>query len=265
MCISQSAGIKCDHLLLSALWRLFEEKLKYKAVSSLLCHFYRFYLPLISVCSLNSQKCWYLLKPHIRSKCRKNSTALLRQICDLGFIGYLGTPIPKWTSLVAQLVKNLPAVQETWVWFLGWEDSLENGMATHSSILAWRIPWTEEPGGLQSIGLQRVRWVKRQRMNLRLKKKKRWWINLSSKTKRLWWKRVKSAAEGPLCQTTKAGPTHTLGGATQVAGVCLKGPGGCCRACPGLAWLCAASPARPGESPSLQSSSAPSFIKWWDE
>ena len=59
-------------------------------------------------------------------------------------------------SLVAQLVKNLPAMQETWVQSLGWEDPLEEGMATHSNILDWRIPWTEEPGGLQSIGSQRV-------------------------------------------------------------------------------------------------------------
>ena len=57
---------------------------------------------------------------------------------------------------VAQSVKNLPAVQETWVRSLGWEDPLEEGMATHSSTLAWRIPWTEEPGGLQSMGSQRV-------------------------------------------------------------------------------------------------------------
>ena len=53
-------------------------------------------------------------------------------------------------------VKNLPAVQETRVQSLGWEDPLETGMAAHSSILAWRIPGTEEPGGLQSTGLQRV-------------------------------------------------------------------------------------------------------------
>ena len=51
-------------------------------------------------------------------------------------------------SFVAQSVKNLPAVQETWVPPLGWEDPLEKGMATHSSILAWKIPWTEELGGL---------------------------------------------------------------------------------------------------------------------
>ena len=55
------------------------------------------------------------------------------------------------------MVKNPPAVQETWVQSLGWEDPLEKGTAIHSSILAWRIPWTEEPGRLQSIGSQRVR------------------------------------------------------------------------------------------------------------
>ena len=60
-------------------------------------------------------------------------------------------------SLVAQTVKNLPAMQETWVQSLGQEDPLEKGMATHSSILAWRILWTEEPSGLQSMGSQRVR------------------------------------------------------------------------------------------------------------
>ena len=54
-------------------------------------------------------------------------------------------------------VKNLPAVQETRVLSLGWEDPLEKGMTIHSSTLAWRIPWTEEPGGLQSTGSQRVR------------------------------------------------------------------------------------------------------------
>ena len=59
---------------------------------------------------------------------------------------------------IAQSVKNLPAMQETQVPFLGQEDPLEKEMAIHSSILAWRIPWTEEPGGLQSMGLQRVRY-----------------------------------------------------------------------------------------------------------
>ena len=59
-------------------------------------------------------------------------------------------------SLVAQSVKDLPAVQETWVPSLGWEDLLEKEIANHPSILAWKISWTEEPGGLQSMGSQRV-------------------------------------------------------------------------------------------------------------
>ena len=58
---------------------------------------------------------------------------------------------------MAQTVKDLAPVRETWIRSLGREDPLEEKMATHSSILAWRIPWTEEPGGLQSMGLQRVR------------------------------------------------------------------------------------------------------------
>ena len=62
----------------------------------------------------------------------------------------------KRLSLVTQMVKNLPAMREIQVRSLGWEDPLEEGIATHSSILAWRIPWTEEPGELQSMGSQRV-------------------------------------------------------------------------------------------------------------
>ena len=69
----------------------------------------------------------------------------------------IGYPLQySWASLVAQTGKNQPAMLETWVRSLGQEDALEEGMATHSSILAWRIPWTEEPGGLQSMGSQRV-------------------------------------------------------------------------------------------------------------
>ena len=70
-----------------------------------------------------------------------------------------GTGYPlqySWASLVAQLVKNLLAMWETCIRSLGWEDPLEEGMVTHSSILAWRIPWTKEPGGLQSMGSQRA-------------------------------------------------------------------------------------------------------------
>ena len=61
-----------------------------------------------------------------------------------------------YLSPVTQTVKNPPAVQETWVQSLGWEDPLKKGMTTHSSIPAWIIPWREEPGGLQSMGSQRV-------------------------------------------------------------------------------------------------------------
>ena len=65
--------------------------------------------------------------------------------------------MPLWASLVAQMVKGLPAMQETQVQFLGQEDPLEKEMATHSSMPAWRIPWSEEPDRLRSLGSQRVR------------------------------------------------------------------------------------------------------------
>ena len=68
----------------------------------------------------------------------------------------LSGPLLKGTSLVAQMVKNMPAMQEIWVQLLGREDPLEKGMATHCSILVWRIPWTEEPDGLQPMGPPRV-------------------------------------------------------------------------------------------------------------
>ena len=73
---------------------------------------------------------------------------------------FLGLRPCLWLFLVtpvAQMVQNPPAMQETQVWSLGWEDPLEKEMATHSSSLAWEIPWTEEPGRLLSIGSQRVR------------------------------------------------------------------------------------------------------------
>ena len=69
----------------------------------------------------------------------------------------IGYPLQySWASLVAQMVKNLPAMRETWVRSLDWEDPLEEEIVTHSSILSWKIPWTEEPAGLQSKGSQRV-------------------------------------------------------------------------------------------------------------
>ena len=70
----------------------------------------------------------------------------------------IGYPLQySWISLVAQMVMNPPTMWETWVWSLGKEDPLEKGMATQSSILAWRIPWSEEPGRLQSMGSQKSR------------------------------------------------------------------------------------------------------------
>ena len=97
-----------------------------------------------------------------------DSSAGKESTCNAGSLGSIpgsgrstgegiGYPLQySWASLVVELVKNLPAMQETWVQSLGLEDPLEKGKAIHSSILAWRIPWTEEPGRLQSMGLQRV-------------------------------------------------------------------------------------------------------------
>ena len=85
---------------------------------------------------------WFHTKFRIVLFIWKNSTEILMEIM-LNL---------HWFLPVAQTVKNLPAMWETWVWSLGQEDSLEKGTATHSSILAWEFPWTEEPGGLQSMG-----------------------------------------------------------------------------------------------------------------
>ena len=76
--------------------------------------------------------------------------------CTVQTYVILGIIIFNWISLLAQMVKKLPAMQETLVSSLGWEDPLEKGMATHSNILVRRISWTEGPSGLQSMGLQRV-------------------------------------------------------------------------------------------------------------
>ena len=72
----------------------------------------------------------------------------------MGSLPVTAAAAAKWASLVAQTVKHPPAMQETRVQSLGQEDPVEKEMATHSSILAWKIPWTEEPGGLQSMGWQ---------------------------------------------------------------------------------------------------------------
>ena len=78
------------------------------------------------------------------------------RLCSLERHGHLCITSRKGTSLVAQMVKRLPTMQETRVRSLSQEEPLEKDMATHSRTLAWRIPWTDEPGGLQSMGLQRV-------------------------------------------------------------------------------------------------------------
>ena len=74
----------------------------------------------------------------------------------MDLLGFTFVCSRSWTFLVIQTVKNLPAMQETGVQSLGQEDALGKGMATHSSVLVWRVPWTEKPGRLQSIGWQRV-------------------------------------------------------------------------------------------------------------
>ena len=85
------------------------------------------------------------------------SIYLFQKMCEEKRKWLKAVAINDWACLVAQKVNNLPAVQETRVRSLGWENPLEKEMATCSSILAWEIPWTEEPGGLQSMGSQRVR------------------------------------------------------------------------------------------------------------
>ena len=101
---------------------------------------------------------WRLFKKQLHSSVGKESACHARKpgsIPGSGRSAGEGISYPlqySWASLVAQLVKNPPEMRETWVWSLGWEDLLEKGKATHSSILAWRIPWT-----VQSMGSQRVR------------------------------------------------------------------------------------------------------------
>ena len=95
------------------------------------------------------------MNPLVWDKCYTLSTSITMEDAD-SIKKERNSIWGNWASLVAQLVKNLPAVEETRVQSLGWEDTLEKEMATHSCILAWKISWTEEPGGLQPMGSQRV-------------------------------------------------------------------------------------------------------------
>ena len=88
--------------------------------------------------------CTFSPNKHVWKRSSFEVTLLVNSIYSIGL------------PLVAQRLKHLPAMWETWVQSLGWEDPLEKEMATHSSFLAWRIPWTEQPGGLQSTGSKRV-------------------------------------------------------------------------------------------------------------
>ena len=104
----------------------------------------------------------------VQSSLIKHSVAIENCYCDRklllldvsptvnSWLHHCPSEIHSINSLVVQMVKNLPAMQETWVQSLGQEDPLEKGMATHSSVLVWRIPWTKEPGGLVSMRSQRV-------------------------------------------------------------------------------------------------------------
>ena len=109
-----------------------------------------------AVYSVRPQQWWSCLqmvtKPATMSKIPSAETP------SLGSFRFYKIKVIK-TSLIAQLVRNLPAMQETWVWFLGQEDPLEKEMAIHSSILAWKIPWTQEPGRLQSMGSQELNMI----------------------------------------------------------------------------------------------------------
>ena len=108
-----------------------------------------------------AQSCPTLSNPMDRSLPGSSVHGILQaRVLEWGAIAFSNICVYIYTHtawpLMAQMVKNLPAMQVTWVRSLGWEDTLEEGTSTHSSILAWRIPWTEELGELQSMRSQRV-------------------------------------------------------------------------------------------------------------
>ena len=100
-----------------------------------------------------------LTPPNKRKREKYNLAETPTEGSSISLLGHVFISDFKMTSMVAQIVKHLPAMWEAWVRSLDREDPLEKGMATHSSILAWRIPSTEEPGGLQFMGSQRVGYI----------------------------------------------------------------------------------------------------------
>ena len=102
-----------------------------------------------------------------------------QSLTNMFFVAVVFSPEPDTEGFPGGSVKNSPAMWETWVWSLGWEDPLQEGMATHSSILAWRIPWTEEPGELQSMGSQRIRhnWATKQSIAQLTQGKENTWLH----------------------------------------------------------------------------------------
>ena len=105
---------------------------------------------LIELFPILENACGCTIRTGLTPTCAEGSPDDLYRITKLDSLNYHLVIIKPslWASLVAQMVKNLPAMWETWVQSLGWEDPLEKGMATHPSILAWRIPWAEDPAGL---------------------------------------------------------------------------------------------------------------------
>ena len=109
---------------------------------------------LVTVCTFSG---WVEAFPTLTERASEVAQCLLREIVPrFGLPTSIGSDNDLAFFMVAQRLKRLPPMQETWVRSLDWENPLEKAMVTHSSILAWRIPWTEKPGRLQSMGLQRV-------------------------------------------------------------------------------------------------------------
>ena len=116
----------------------------------------KLFLNEISLYYIITWRLFSLVDKDIHKRTKPPRTEVLKQTQDNSELESKVLLLSFLSSMVAQMAKHLPTMRETWVQSLGWEDLLEKEMATHSSILAWKIPWTEEPGRLQSMGSQRV-------------------------------------------------------------------------------------------------------------